>query len=269
MNNRHSFPPIFVISLPSSAQRRATIGSRLDALGVPWRFFDGFDGSKLSPENYPDYDRTRRRLFFGKDLTPGEMGCLLAHRAVYRHMTDTNIPVAVVLEDDVIPAPDFDSVLMALLTTSVQWDVIRFIDKDKVYCNSREVAALDKSHWLIRPFGTPGGTYGYMLNLHAAKKFLSHMQGNWLPVDTLHGFVWKTGLEVLAVRPSPVAHDDEVTSTIGDARFDKALQLQGWQKAVYPLTRFYFKMTHMLCTRVSSQSSLVRDRAAMRRAGDG
>ncbi|HTK84101.1 MAG TPA: glycosyltransferase family 25 protein, partial [Patescibacteria group bacterium] len=73
----HAPPPIFVISLPSSVQRRAAMAARLNSIGASWRFFDGFDGSSLSPENYPDYDRTRRRLFFGKDLTPGEMGCLL------------------------------------------------------------------------------------------------------------------------------------------------------------------------------------------------
>lgn len=257
-------PPVIVISLPSSAPRRGAMASRLDALGISWRFFDGYDGSKLSPENYPDYDRMRRCLFFGKDLTPGEMGCLLAHRAVYRHMVDNNIAVAVVLEDDVFPAPDFGNVLASLLKTSVRWDVIRFIGKDKVYRNSREVAVLDKGHKLIRPFGTPGGTYGYMLTLAAAKKLLSHMQSNWLPVDTLHGFVWKTGLEVFAVEPSPVMHDDDVKSTIGDARFDKNVQLQGWQKAVYPFTRFYFKMMHMLCTRLSSRSSRARDRTCLR-----
>jgi hypothetical protein len=91
------------------------------------------------------------------------------------------------------------------------------------------------------------------------------MQSNWLPVDTLHGFVWKTGLEVFAVNPSPVMHDDSVHSTIGEARFDKKVQLQGWQKAVYPFTRFYFKMAHMLCTRLSSQFSRARDRVGVRR----
>lgn len=267
MTDQQTLPPVFVISLPSSSQRRADMAARLDSLGLPWRFFDGVDGAKLSADGYPDYDRTRRLLFFGKDLTPGEMGCLLAHRAVYRHMVDNNIGAAVVLEDDVMPAPDFAAVIAELLAIGVRWDVIRFIGKDKVYRNSRDVIALDGSHTLIRPFGTPGGTYGYMLTQDAAKKLLTHMQSNWLPVDTLHGFVWKTGLEVFAVNPSPVMHDDEIKSTIGDARFDKTVQLQGWQKAIYPLTRFYFKMAHVLYTRLSSQSSRARDRAVLRGKG--
>jgi glycosyl transferase, family 25 len=258
---KQPFPPVFVISLKQSSGRRQAMAARLDALGIKYSFFDGYDGAALTPETYPAYDRARRRLFCGKDLTKGEMGCLLSHRAVYRHMIDRNIPIAIVLEDDVKPAPDFAAVIGRLLAAPFRWDIVRFLGREKVYRNARAIAPLDETHILIRPSGTPGGTYGYMLTLNAARRLGARMQKNWLPVDILQGYVWLTGLEVFAVRPSPVLHDDEGESTIGAARFDKTVRLSGLQKAAYPLTRFYFKMSQVLLTRVSAWSSQERDRA--------
>jgi len=40
--------PTYVISLESSQERRAIIRNHLDALGIPFRFFDGIDGRKMT-----------------------------------------------------------------------------------------------------------------------------------------------------------------------------------------------------------------------------
>ncbi len=260
MQVHSTFPPVFVISLKHSAERRQAMAARLDPLLIRYSFFDAVDGSAFDPQNLPAYDPLRRRLFFGKDLTAGEMGCLLSHRAVYQYMADHGIPVAVILEDDALLASDLPEAVGLLMDAPVPWDVIRFLGRDKVYKNSRDVKKLNSVYTLTRPAGTPGGTYGYMLNLKAARRFARHMQKNWLPVDILHGFVWRTGLEIFAVRPSPVMPDDGVESTIGAARFDKTVRLCGWQKAAYPLTRFYFKLSHAALTRLSWQASASRDR---------
>lgn len=266
MQVHSTFPLVFVISLKDSGERRRAMAARLDPLLIQYSFFDAVDGSAFDPQALPAYDRLRRRLFFGKDLTAGEMGCLLSHRAVYQYMADHGIPVAVVLEDDALPAPDLPEVVRLLMDTPVPWDVIRFLGRDKVYRNSRAVKKLSGVYTLTRPAGTPGGTYGYTLNLKAARRFLGCMQKNWLPVDILQGFVWRTGLEIFAVRPSPVMPDDAVESTIGDARFDKTVRLSGWQKAAYPLTRLYFKISHAALTGLSWQASRARDRKLQRRS---
>ncbi|MBU6475281.1 MAG: glycosyltransferase family 25 protein [Alphaproteobacteria bacterium] len=257
-----TFPPVFVINLERSADRRAEMAALLDPLHIGYTFFTAVDGRALDLDALPDYDRTRRRLFFGRDLSQGEVGCLLSHRAVFRHMVENNIPHAVVLEDDVTVAADFAAVIRDLAAAPVAWDVVRFLAYEKVQnAAGRDICALPTKPYMLSRIPTlSGGAYGYMLNLKAAKIFLHHMQKNAVPVDTLQGYVWKTGLETFVLRPSPVSSDPGNASTIGNTRFDKSPQLGGWQKAVYPLTRAWLKLSQNLGRRLAYLAAARRDK---------
>lgn len=167
--------------------------------------------------------------------------CLLAHRALYRQMLDHGIKRALVLEDDVVLEESLPEVTAALMQTSVPWDIVRFLGSAKYYQRCRTIAPRCGPHELTQVMTTPGGTYGYLLNRKAAHKLLKCTQRNWLPLDIVHGQVWRTGLEVFCVRRSPVLPDHEVPSTIGVGRFDKNLRLRAWEKAVYPVTRVALK----------------------------
>ncbi len=258
-----SRPHIFVINMKHSTERRAVMTARLEALGLAYSFFEAVDGRGLDLDRLPAYDGTRRRLFFGRDMTPGEIGCLLSHKAVYQHMVDQNIAAAVVLEDDVFLTPDFPVVIEALTRLSVKWDVIRFLAQEKVQKTPcRIIYELDcKPYALARIGATPGGAYGYMLTRSAAGKLLRHMQKNLLPVDILHGYVWKTGLESFILKPSPVSADMEGESTIGyGKRFDKSLALKGWERLAYPFTRSWLKFSELVGKRAAYWVAWPRDR---------
>ena len=260
MTTKKEFPPVFVINLKSSADRREVMAERLKPLQIEYSFFEAVNGHALDIETLPSYEKTRRRLFFGRDLKKGEIGCLLSHRAVYQHIVDNNIDTAVILEDDVFPTPDFPDVVRVLIKHPVKWDMIRFLDSKKVYKKSRVIGALGcGSYALTRISGAPGGAYGYMITQKAARKLLQNLQKYYLPIDIIHGYIWQTGLEIFAVKPSPVSPDDEVDSTIGGTRFDKTLQISGWQKAVYPLTRLWLKISELVGKRLSYWSSWPRD----------
>ncbi len=260
-----TFPPVFVINLERSADRRAEMSALLDPLHIHYTFFKAVDGSALNICTLPDYDRTRRLLFFGHDLSPGEIGCLLSHRAVFQHMVDNNIAHAVVLEDDVIVVSDFAAVINDLLAAPVAWDVVRFLAYEKVQkAAGRDICALPtKPYTLSRISTLSGGAYGYMLNLKAAQTFLRHMKKTAIPVDTLQGYVWKTGLETFVLRPSPVSSDPCNNSTIGNTRFDKTTQLEAWQKAVYPFTRAWLKLSQNIGKRVAYLAAAGRDKKAI------
>ena len=244
------------------------MAERLDPLQVPYSFFEGVDGSMLDLDTLPSYDRLRRRLFFGRDLKKGEMGCLLSHRAVYQHMVDHDIDTAVVLEDDVFPAPEFPDVIRSLVKHPLQWDVVRFLEGEKVYNKSRVIGPLCGKYRLTRPLVASGGAYGYMLTKKAASRFLRHMQKNAVPVDTVHSYVWRTGLETFAVNPSPVRPDREIDSTIGEDRFDKTLQIADWQKTIYRLTRSWLKLSELIGKRRAYWLSWPRDLLLKRRCRD-
>ena len=264
-------PQIFVINLPEDAARRETMRARLDQAGVEYSFFEAVNGRAFDMTAMPGYDRAKRRAAFGRDMMPAEMGCLLSHRKIYEKMDRENIPAAVVLEDDVVFEPEFKDVLAALMqmneTGPCQWDVIRFVGSAKIYKRGcRRIAPLfgqrDDKYWMGRLPTAPGGAHGYLLTLKAARVMIAHMQENWMPIDTLQGRMWETGLETLVVHPAPLHIDQDAGTTIGDARFDKTVTLEGWRKTIFPLTRVWYKLTDTLGKKWIYLSTWPKDRIA-------
>ncbi|MEH6404254.1 MAG: glycosyltransferase family 25 protein [Sneathiella sp.] len=236
--------PIIIINRAKDTARRQVMSQRLDLLGLKYQFFEAVDGHSFDAHNVPEYDGNRRRQYFGRDLTAGEIGCLLSHRAIYKMMVGENMERALILEDDTIFQPEFPEVLSALLEGDLQWDILRFLNAAKILKSPhRLLKSLSTGHNLYTIQATPGGAYAYILTKHAAKRLLDHTEKNWLPIDMMHGWCWKTKLQVVAMLPSPVVADYDVKSTIGDQRFDKTLHISGIVRALFPLYRMWFKFS--------------------------
>jgi len=63
-----------------------------------------------------------------------------------------------------------------------------------------------------------------------------------MPIDTLHGQHWWHGLQTFSCLPSPVLPNFDVPSTIGEERFSKKNLTKGWERVVFPASRFGFKL---------------------------
>ncbi|TYP00052.1 GR25 family glycosyltransferase involved in LPS biosynthesis [Geothermobacter ehrlichii] len=263
--------PIFIITLEDATSRQESIRRRLTELGLSFQFIPGVDGRKLDLLAHPAYEPVKRRLFYGRDLSNGEFGCVLGHRNVYRHMIEHRIECAVVLEDDSILTDELPAVLAALRHERDCWDLVRFLGRQKNYRSTRTIRPLPgTSAMLSRQLGIPGGAYGYMLNLRAAERLEKLMQKNWLAVDTLHGAVWLTGLRTFSVTPSPVLPNDQAPSCIDtlddNLRWDKTVRLEGTMRLLYPLTRGLWKFYLNCCTQYVRFSTLAKDRKLARQA---
>lgn len=242
--------PIYVISLKGAQERRAFMSEQLDTLGLPFRFYDAVDGRGWDVPAHLSYDKAKRRAFFGKDLSGGEMGCLLSHRAIYEKMLREGTPEVLVLEDDAILHADLPKVLGALERMGEPYDLIRFLGSDKVAkLEQKIVAPITGQYTLNRLCTTPGGAHAYIITQAGAQKLLKHMQRNFLPVDTLMGHVWMTGIKGYIVQPGLAVHDLARESFIGDARFDK--KGAGVKPWYYPLSRALFKAYEGIAKRVS------------------
>lgn len=253
-------PAIFVISLARSSRRRATMAAALEKLSLPFSFFDAVDGSQIDLASSPDYNGTLRRLVAGRDLTQGEFGCLLSHRALLEKIAAEKIPRALILEDDAILSPELPAVLDALMRQD--WDVVRFLARPKTARESVKVRDIGNGFSMTRVFGTPGGAYGYLVTDRAAARLAEFMQVNWQPNDTLLGQSWRTGLDVFGVLPAPVRADDEIESTIGDERFRKSKEsLNGWEKISHPAARAAFKIWENAGKHSAWRAQKRRDRA--------
>lgn len=256
-------PPVFIINLPEDEGRRETMRARLESAAVGYEFIEAVNGRKFDMKTHPEYNGIKRRAAFGRDMIPAELGCLLSHRKIFEKIDRENIPAAVILEDDVVFEPEFAAVLNALMTTKIKWDVIRFVGSAKIYKRGcRKIAPLLGKYWTARLPTAPGGAHGYLLTLDAARVMIRHMQPSWMPIDTLQGRTWETGLETLVVYPAPLHIDQEAVTTIGDARFDKTITLEGWRRKAFPLTRGWFKLNETLGKKWTYLSSWPRDKAA-------
>jgi glycosyl transferase family 25 len=238
---------IFVINLKGSTERRRHMEDALGALKLPFEIIEAVDGRAFDPDNLPHYNGILRRLTAGQDLMKEEIGCILSHRKIYQRMIDDNIPCAVILEDDAILSEDFPDILQKLNNLTVKWDMIRFLGRPKCEQQNRTVMPIDTKYYLTRVIKPFGGAYTYMLTKTAAQKLLQMSEKNWMPIDTLHGQSWRTKFAIFSVTPSPACADNVIASTIDDTRWKKNNQLSGWEKTVYPLTRFLYKLYVMFC----------------------
>lgn len=251
---------IFVINLERSADRREQILARLKQLGLEAEIFRAYEGAKL-PDGGQRYHGRKRRLFFGKDLTLGEIGCAYSHLGVCALMLERGLSHALVLEDDAILYDHLPQAIKAALNCQGEWDVVRFMASDKVRRLARIIPAdIGGGLMLARPFGTPGDACGYMLNAHAARNFLERAERLWLPIDVFYGQVWHNKLRSYVLLPSPVKNDFENGSTIGAARFGKAARPKGWEGIVYPFTRAAYKLWDTAMKRVSFYGGFFADR---------
>lgn len=249
---------VFVISLQDSHDRRARILSRISKLGMEAEVFDAID-ARSTPDAKLEYSKIRRRLFYGKGMTAGEVGCARSHLAVCAEIVRRGLECALILEDDALLLDDLPQALRVLEGLRERWDIIRFLGKPKHVRRSRIVRHLEDELTLRRLYGTPAGAYGYVVNKQAAERLLHLGRALWAPIDVMHGQVWRHRLRVFCVAPSPILPDFDVESTIGESRFEKSRKLVGIERLYFPLTRLVFKVSEMLMKQVFYFGAVLAD----------
>lgn len=128
-------PKCFVINMPSAQDRRESMTTSLNSLGINFEFFEATNGRELTPEQeqqclHQDEVvlplRAGRKVIVKNSLTPGEFGCAFSHLRLYQHILDSGLDRAVILEDDVDPHPDTILALENLDKITEPWDVVHF-----------------------------------------------------------------------------------------------------------------------------------------------
>ena len=128
-----SYPPIYVISLKRTPERKLYMQRQLDALNLNYRFIEAIDKYDLAAKTYRmaiasqlEIDESiMEDIYIGFTKGPhgsGGFGCLLSHIKVYNLMIKENISKACVLEDDARLLPVFPKILVA--SQKVPWDIL-------------------------------------------------------------------------------------------------------------------------------------------------
>ena len=197
--------PLFVVNLERQPERRRCMEAQLAALPPGFRveFVTAVDGKNLPPETLSrEADHTIARATAGRDLNPGEIGCALSHRGIYRRMLEVGEPHAVVLEDDIAIGEWFPEVCLAL-ARAVPPDRPRIVLLGDFFVPSIWKRRLGPRHALMRAWRGRSTTAYFCTN--AAAQALNEAQtpvrraADWWPDMERHGIIETWGVQPACV----------------------------------------------------------------------
>lgn len=205
-----------VISLPTSHDRRASVGENLRHLPFRWRFFDAMAGDAPSPL----HESAERQIArFGRRLGAGEIGCFKSHIALLEDFARRPDPCwLLVIEDDVWIDTGFPFA-----------DIVALLEREGIHY-LRLFARRHKAADVVRDLGTrqlirfrtdPHGTQAYLIDRAGAERLRSTLRSIDMPIDDAMGRFWTHGLDPYAIFPFPAV--ERGASLIQSAR-DAALE---------------------------------------------
>lgn len=212
-------------------------------MNIPAYFFDAIAIRPDSVDRIPGYDLAKRLHRFGYGLTPGEIGCYLSHRAVWRQFLDSSHDIACILEDDGVLHDDFLERVADIGAAREHWDFVRLYSLyrrgARPYCMT---AGSRQLNWVAC---SAMSTLGYLLTRKAAETLLVHTQEIMFTIDEAIDRHWEHGLRQLVVHPQLVT-ESALPSVIGDRRKPRlrgqAKVRYKWHRAADKVRRFFFNV---------------------------
>lgn len=193
--------PIFIINLDSSPERYQSASKQLADLGLMAERFSAVYGKSLSQEQVDAcYDRELNKRKFRRPLSPGEIGCYLSHRALWQKMADEQIPVAVILEDDIEAESGLTEALQQISRLG-NWDMIKLSDDRDG--QGEQKLPLGDTYTLVNFHKVPNCTTGYAITLEGARKLLARKKF-FRPVDVDLQFYPELDFTVYSIVPYPI-----------------------------------------------------------------
>lgn len=192
---------IFVINLDRNTERLASTDAELRRFGLAYERFPAVSGRDLTPaERKACYRPFRARCVSGVGLGAGEIGCALSHVGVYRKMIRENVPVALVLEDDVKLSDAFPELLAkaAAFADASRPQVIRFSAFD---------GEVVRGEGIVRVAGATC-TDAYLITLPAARAVASANFPVVAVADRWGRWARRDGLELYRACPPTVRQDN-------------------------------------------------------------
>lgn len=195
---------VFVINLDRSIERRQLMTQRLAKISLRPDFVQAIDGKSYTTDR-PDMLTI---------LTAGEVGCYLSHLKAWQTIVDRDLPVALVLEDDVQLSEDITHVLRVLTAWAHRYDMVRLSRLRKPV--GVRVADVASSHHLLLPRSNSSGLQGSLVSQAGARRLLDHLGGVMkMPIDTCLYRSEPFGLNAPVLCPPVVFEDNQQPSTIG------------------------------------------------------
>lgn len=199
-NMNHDLPPIWVISLQRSTDRRAHITHHLTAHNLAFEICDAVDGQQLTTKDLALYDAGQAIQCLGRELTCGEIGCALSHLRLHQRMVDENLDEVLILEDDAVLKFGFFEVLRRRALFPKDWELMLLSNTNGI-CSAWYHQPLFEHLAIVKFAGRVYGNAAYLLRQGAARKLLAAGYPIRVPSDNLTGGVVRTQVRVYGISP--------------------------------------------------------------------
>ena len=213
---------VFVISLERAVERRAHMQRLLAEVGLEAEFVSAVDGRAMTATDRAQYDSRLARRNYRSEMTNSEIACYLSHYRLYERIWRENLPVALILEDDIDIAAGFVETLKDLMADpDPEWSVVR------LQTQRGRVAQPSSTNDLGRHVRSAGGGNLYQIDTHVlggcaylmrrqgARAMLDYGRRISRPIDQTMDRFWENGIVPYVVRPFPVRQHPDFQSEIG------------------------------------------------------
>lgn len=205
-------PPVWVISLRESKDRRHQISHQLKAAGLVYEFQDAVNGRDLSDETLSDcYDPYGAVTHTGGQLSLGAIACTLSHAALWQRMLDENIDEVIILEDDAVLTTDFVPLIENRAAFTPDWELVLLYSGTSRYSIWRQSRVYHQFK-LVKFVSYVAGAVAYIIRKPAAEKLLKAGIPVCAPADYLTGGWLATGVRMYGVQPNCVTHPLNTTT---------------------------------------------------------
>lgn len=216
------FDKIYVVSLRRDVERRKKVSDRLNAIGMPFDFFDAYDGRLFS--------HLWQKLDNPYFENPNYVACNLTHLAIYNDALNKGYKKILILEDDVVPHSNYNAIMDIIKNQIPEtYDLLYFgwipLTDDKSYwdyniINDRFVKQNilhSKNLWGLYAYSITEGLMREMVELYN-KDFP-------MEIDRYFVSISENRLSY-AIRPQLFAHDYGMSNNTGyidDSTFHKSI----------------------------------------------
>jgi glycosyl transferase, family 25 len=207
--------PCFVINMKRSQDRRARIVADFQRLGIPFEFIEAVDGSALDATEIKKFTRNGYSRSLGVKIPLGYIGSSLSHHKALETIVQRGHDVAIVFEDDAVPAPDFCSRVSIALTGLPQLGMLKLCGS-KIISPQLERTVFRFGESRVVQLVSPTLVYcSYAVSNRAARKLIPRLVPIVDMVDMEIARVWAHGVEVYELLPYAV-QTSGASSTIGE-----------------------------------------------------
>jgi len=198
---------VYVINLAARADRRASVTSQLDKLGVGYKFFEAIEGPGALETYFDGRNDWPCHMEIERPGQPNEVACHASHLCLWRTCVEINEPI-VILEDDFAASNIFTQ---AIEFTERHIDRYGFIrlepmeDRWRLDEATKPLPVLREDHFTLY-FQTAVSlrTTGYAISPAAAQRFIEVSRQFTVPVDHVFRRQWVHRLPLFAIDPPAI-----------------------------------------------------------------